>query len=122
MHALLIDSNPTRQRQIRAILAVLGQKSEQVNLAQDLKTARELLLKKFYEFIFVAIDSPSLGGLRIVSDIRELGQESARIVVYKAGATKGDVVAAASSGAFFLAYPFTTDGVEQAIGRSKAAS
>lgn len=122
MHTLLIDSNPLRQRQVRAILVVLGQKAGQVELAQDLKTTRELLSKRSYELIFVAIDSPSLGGLRILPDIRELGQESARIVAYKAGATKEDVLAAASSGAFFLVYPFTVDGVEQAIGRPKAAS
>src|SRR3954467_8196038 len=98
MKILIIESNAHPQRQLRTILASLGNKSGEIEAATDAKAALGALSKKRFDCIFVSTLA-KLDAVSVLKSIHPEGTSKVPTVVYGPKLTKESLIAAAEAGA-----------------------
>ena len=117
MRILILDNEPLRQRNLRAILATMGYKSADVEAFDDWQNALGALKKKPFDLSFVYLSMPKKSGIDVVKELRLTNRlKNIPIVIYSSEVSRDNVMEAVQSGANgFLGYPFSVSDVESVM-------
>jgi CheY-like chemotaxis protein len=120
MKILIIDSEMTRQRNLRSILSSLGYKSAEIDSADDPNVGISNMKKKTYNVVFMYREFPKVSGIEILQEIRSNARfRGVPIVLYSSEINKDVIVEGVQAGAnSFLGYPFSVSDVESAMAQA----
>ncbi len=114
---LIIDTEPTRQRNLRSILSSLGYKSGEVESIDNAEAALAILKKKKYECVFLSMTLSGIEGLDLLKQIRDNSRlREVPVVVFSSEVSKENVVSSVQAGASsFMGHPFSVSDVESVL-------
>jgi len=117
MKILIAEPDTNRQRQLRTILSSLGNKSAEIETANDNKAVQSFTRKKRYEILFVShCPDEGLDGIQLVKEMRGGSNKSIPIILFSTKMDRDLVLLSHQTGASgCLGYPFSVSDVEEIL-------
>lgn len=123
MRILIIDPNPSRQRQLRSILTTLGVRSYEIAVSDSLAAATKEMSRHRFEVCFPAFLADLEGLSTFIQAVRSSPLNGSTVIFpFAPGVTRELVLDVKKAGANgLLALPFTLAGVEEYLAVARQA-